>query len=47
MARSAFAITSRFDSARLRTLLAEQVQGVPIFDVMHPEYLGAQPAAHR
>jgi hypothetical protein len=36
-----------FDSARLRTLLAEQVQGVPIFDVMHPEYLGAQPAAPR
>jgi hypothetical protein len=27
-----------FDSARLRALLAEEIQGVPIFDVMHPAY---------
>lgn len=34
-----------FESARLRALLAEVVQGVPIFDVVHPSYGGARPAA--
>jgi hypothetical protein len=36
-----------FDSARLRALLAENLDGVPIFDVRHPEYRGSQPAAPR
>jgi hypothetical protein len=36
-----------FDSARLRALLAEELDGVPIFDVRHPEYRGSQPAAPR
>ncbi len=30
-----------FDSTRLRTQLAERIEGVPIFDVMHPSYAGA------
>lgn len=36
-----------FDSARLRALLAGAIDGVPIFDVRHPEYRGSQPAAPR
>jgi hypothetical protein len=36
-----------FDSARLRALLAEELDDVPIFDVRHPEYRGSQPAAPR
>jgi hypothetical protein len=31
-----------FDSAALRGLLAEAIGGVPIFDVLHPQYRGAQ-----
>jgi len=34
-----------FDSARLRSLVREAVPGVPVFDVLHPEYSGAQAAA--
>lgn len=33
-----------FDSAQLRAQLAEAVADVPIFDVLAPEYRGAQPA---
>jgi hypothetical protein len=33
----------RFDSARLRALLAEAIPDVPIFDVLHPEYQGSRP----
>jgi len=36
-----------FDSARLRAMLAEKVEGVPIFDVMHPSYAGAPPQMAR
>lgn len=36
-----------FDSARMRALLAEEIGDVPILDVMHPEYRGAQPSAPR
>jgi hypothetical protein len=36
-----------FDSARLRALLAGEIDGVPVFDVRHPEYRGSQPAAPR
>jgi len=36
-----------FDSARLRELLTEEIPGVPIFDVLHPSYRGAQPAISR
>jgi hypothetical protein len=36
-----------FDSARLRDLLAQEIPGVPIFDVLHPSYRGAQPAVTR
>jgi len=32
----------RFDSTRLRALLAQEITDLPIFDVMHPEYRGAQ-----
>jgi hypothetical protein len=31
----------RFDSARLRALLAEAIPDVPVFDVCHPDYTGA------
>ena len=31
-----------FDSAQLRALLHERIPDLPTFDVMHPEYLGAQ-----
>ncbi len=31
-----------FDSATLRARLAEAIPGLPIFDVMHPEYVGEQ-----
>jgi hypothetical protein len=34
-----------FDSAALRGLLAEAIGGVPIFDVLHPQYRGAQARA--
>jgi len=35
----------RFDSAQLRALLQEAITHVPIFDVLHPAYMGArQPA---
>jgi hypothetical protein len=33
-----------FDSAELRARLADAIPDVPIFDVLHPEYTGAQPA---
>ncbi|HEX5224000.1 MAG TPA: hypothetical protein VFW29_02610 [Solirubrobacteraceae bacterium] len=36
-----------FDSARLRDLLSEEIAGVPIFDVLHPSYRGAQPPVSR
>jgi hypothetical protein len=36
-----------FDSGRLRSLIAEKVPGVPIFDVMHPSYSGAPPPMGR
>ena len=36
-----------FDSAKLRAMLAEKVNGVPIFDVMHPSYAGAPPQMAR
>jgi hypothetical protein len=36
-----------FDSGRLRALLAEEIEDVPILDVLHPEYRGSQPAAPR
>ncbi|HEY1833492.1 MAG TPA: hypothetical protein VGG08_03580 [Solirubrobacteraceae bacterium] len=36
-----------FDSTRLRALLAGELDGLPIFDVRHPEYRGSQPAAPR
>ncbi len=35
----------RFDSGQLRALLGEAIAGVPIYDVMHPEYRGAQSTA--
>ncbi len=35
------------DSARLRALLGEKIEGVPIFDVMHPSYSGAPPMMAR
>jgi hypothetical protein len=35
------------DSARLRTLLGERIDGVPIFDVLHPSYAGAPPMMAR
>ena len=35
----------RFDSAQLRGRLAEAIPDVPIFDVLHPDYAGAHPAA--
>jgi hypothetical protein len=31
----------RFDSQRLRELLAKAIEDVPIFDVLHPDYRGA------
>jgi hypothetical protein len=31
-----------FDSTQLRTLLAEAIEGVPLFDVMHPDYVGVR-----
>jgi hypothetical protein len=31
----------RFDSQRLRELLAKAIENVPIFDVLHPDYRGA------
>jgi hypothetical protein len=34
-----------FDSAALRGLLTEAIGGVPIFDVLHPQYRGAQERA--
>jgi hypothetical protein len=35
----------RFDSGRLRALLGEVIEDVPIYDVMHPEYRGSQAQA--
>jgi hypothetical protein len=35
----------RFDSAELRELLGERIQGVPIFDVLDPGYRGTPPPA--
>jgi hypothetical protein len=32
-----------FDSARLRSLLSRQIADLPIFDVLHPSYMGAHP----
>jgi hypothetical protein len=32
----------RFDSAQLRALLAEAIEDVPIFDVLHPDYPGVR-----
>ena len=29
----------RFDSAELRELLAQEINGVPVFDVLDPGYL--------
>jgi hypothetical protein len=37
----------QFDSRMLRELLAQSVAGVPIVDVMHPDYRGARAAAPR
>jgi hypothetical protein len=37
----------RFDSAQLRARLAEAITGVPIFDVMHPEYTGSPAPMYR
>jgi hypothetical protein len=34
----------RFDSAELRARLAQAIQGVPIFDVLHPDYVASTPA---
>jgi len=34
----------RFDSAQLRSLLAQAIPDVPIFDVLHPDYCGVHPA---
>ena len=31
-----------FDSAALRSRLAEAIEDLPIFDVMHPDYVGEQ-----
>ncbi|MHB8531490.1 MAG: lysine 5,6-aminomutase reactivase subunit KamB [Solirubrobacteraceae bacterium] len=36
-----------FDSARLRAQLSKRIEGVPIFDVMHPSYAGAKPPSAR
>jgi hypothetical protein len=35
----------RFDSAELRRLLTDAIAGVPVFDVLHPQYRGGQLAA--
>jgi hypothetical protein len=32
-----------FDSARMRELIAAAIDGVPVFDVLHPDYPGAAP----
>jgi hypothetical protein len=34
------------DSAPLRALLADAIEGVPVVDVLHPSYRALQPAAH-
>jgi hypothetical protein len=34
-----------FDSAQLRDALGEEIEDVPIFDVLHPDYLSAERAA--
>jgi hypothetical protein len=36
-----------FDSARLRALLAEKIEGLPIFDVLHPSYSASPPMMAR
>jgi hypothetical protein len=32
----------RFDSAQLRALIEAAIPGVPVFDVLHPDYVGAR-----
>lgn len=36
-----------FDSSQLRALLAERIEDVPIFDVLHPAYPGARAPSQR
>jgi hypothetical protein len=35
----------RFDSAQLRALLQDAIHGVPVFDVLHPDYMAARASA--
>jgi hypothetical protein len=36
-----------FDSARLLAAMREAIAGVPVFDVLHPEYAGGAPGPVR